>query len=301
MSRASPLAGRVAVVTGASRGIGKGIAIGLGEAGATVYVTGRTRGTGDRTIDTTAELVSLAGGRGLAVEVDHAIDDEIDGLFRLVESEHGGLDILVNNVFKIPDPPAWEGGFWEHPLEIWDDQVGIGLRSHYVASRSAAPLLFRCTGSMIFNITSPAGFTYLFNAAYSIGKAALDRMTHDLGIELLPKGVSVIGLRPGPVRTEFIQDQASAGVSVLTEGVETPIFIGRVVAAIATDQDRFEMTGRVHWTTDLGSHYRLVDEDGAVPVSARERFKDAPRADPYASEPMTKLRLTRHGGVEDEN
>ena len=301
MSRASPLAGRVAVVTGASRGIGKGIAIGLGEAGATVYVTGRTRGTGDRTIDTTAELVSLAGGQGLAVEVDHAIDDEIDGLFRLVESEHGGLDILVNNVFKIPDPPAWEGGFWEHPLEIWDDQVGVGLRSHYVASRSAAPLLFRRTGSMIFNITSPAGFTYLFNAAYSIGKAALDRMTHDLGIELLPKGVSVIGLRPGPVRTEFIQDQASAGVSVLTEGVETPIFIGRVVAAIATDQDRFEMTGRVHWTTDLGSHYRLVDEDGAVPVSARERFKDAPRADPYASEPMTKLRLTRHGGVEDEN
>ena len=218
-----------------------------------------------------------------------------------MESEHGGLDILVNNVFKIPDPPAWEGGFWEHPLEIWDDQVGIGLRSHYVASRSAAPLLFRCTGSMIFNITSPAGFTYLFNAAYSIGKAALDRMTHDLGIELLPKGVSVIGLRPGPVRTEFIQDQASAGVSVLTEGVETPIFIGRVVAAVATDQDRFEMTGRVHWTTDLGSHYGLVDEDGAVPVSARERFKDAPRADPYASEPMTKLRLTRHGGVEDEN
>ena len=301
MSRASPLSGRVAVVTGASRGIGKGIAIGLGEAGATVYVTGRTRGTGDRTIDTTAELVSLAGGQGLAVEVDHAIDGEIDGLFQLVESEHGGLDILVNNVFKIPDPPAWEGGFWEHPLEIWDDQVGIGLRSHYVASRSAAPLLFRCTGSMIFNITSPAGFTYLFNAAYSIGKAALDRMTHDLGIELLPKGVSVIGLRPGPVRTEFIQDQASAGVSVLTEGVETPIFIGRVVAAIATDQDRFEMTGRVHRTTDLGSHYRLVDEDGAVPVSARERFKDAPRADPYASEPMTKLRLTRHGGVEDEN
>ena len=301
MSRASPLAGRVAVVTGASRGIGKGIAIGLGEAGATVYVTGRTRGTGDRTIDTTAELVSLAGGQGLAVEVDHAIDDEIDGLFRLVESEHGGLDILVNNVFKIPDPPAWEGGFWEHPLEIWDDQVGVGLRSHYVASRSAAPLLFRRAGSMIFNITSPAGFTYLFNAAYSIGKAALDRMTHDLGIELLPKGVSVIGLRPGPVRTEFIQDQASAGVSVLTEGVETPIFIGRVVAAIATDQDRFEMTGRVHWTTDLGSHYRLVDEDGAVPASAHERFKDAPRADPYASEPMTKLRLTRHGGVEDEN
>tara|TARA_B100001245_G_scaffold35452_1_gene22859 strand:- start:74 stop:979 length:906 start_codon:yes stop_codon:yes gene_type:complete len=301
MNRTAPLAGQVAVVTGASRGIGKGIAIGLGEAGATVYVTGRTRGSGDRTIDTTAELVSLAGGQGHAVEVDHAVDSEIDGLFELVESEHGGLDILVNNVFKIPDPPAWEGGFWEHPLEIWDGQVGIGLRSHYVASRSAAPLLLQHEGSMIFNITSPAGFTYLFNAAYSIGKAALDRMTHDLGLELLSKGVSVIGLRPGPVRTEFIQDQASAGASVLTEGVETPIFVGRVVAAVAADQGRLEMTGRVHWTTDLGSHYGLVDEDGAIPMSARERFKDAPRADPYASEPMTKLRLTRHGGVEVEN
>ena len=111
----------------------------------------------------------------------------------------------------------------------------------------------------------------------------------------------MIGLRPGPVRTEFIQDQASAGASVLTEGVETPIFVGRVVAAVAADQGRLEMTGRVHWTTDLGSHYGLVDEDGAIPISARERFKDAPRADPYAAEPMTKLRLTKHGGVEVEN
>ena len=300
MNQTSPLAGRVAVVTGASRGIGKGIAIGLGEAGATVYVTGRTRGSGDRTIDTTAELVSLAGGQGRAVEVDHAVDEEIEGLFELVASHNGGLDILVNNVFKIPDPPAWEGGFWEHPLEIWDDQVGVGLRSHYVASRSAAPLLLRCPDSMIFNITSPAGLTYLFNAAYSVGKAALDRMTHDLGLELLPRGVSVIGLRPGPVRTEFIEDQASKGVSVMTEGVETPIFIGRVAAAVAADSARLDMTGRVHWTTDLGSRYGLVDEVGAVPMSARERFKDAPRADPYAPEPMTELRLTRHGGVEDE-
>jgi len=300
MTQTAALAGRVAVVTGASRGIGKGIAIGLGEAGATVYVTGRSRGDGDRTIDTTAELVSLAGGHGLAVEVDHAVDDDIDGLFELVESQHGGMDILVNNVFKIPDPPAWQGGFWEHPLGIWDDQVGVGLRAHYVASWRAAPLLLRRPGSMIFNITSPAGFTYLFNAAYSVGKAALDRMTHDLGLELLSREVSVIGLRPGPVRTEFIEDQAARGISVVTEGVETPVFIGRVAAAVAADPARLDMTGRVHWTTDLGSRYGLVDEDGGVPMPARERFKDAPRADPYSSRPMTEIRLMRHGGVEDE-
>ncbi|MEE2769125.1 MAG: SDR family NAD(P)-dependent oxidoreductase [Actinomycetota bacterium] len=297
MNDSKPLAGRVAVVTGASRGIGKGIAIGLGEAGATVYVTGRTTGDGDRTINRTAELVSQVGGQGIAVEIDHALDQQIDELFQIVESDHDGLDILVNNVFKIPDPPAWEGGFWEHPLAIWDDQVGIGLRSHYVAARRAVPLLLKREDSMIFNITSPAGLTYLFNAAYSIGKAGLDRMTHDLGFELLEERVAVIGLRPGPTRTEFIEDQASAGVPVLTEGVETPVYVGRVTAAVAGDTDRLAMTGRVHWTTDLGDRYGAVDEDGNTPMSAPERFKDAPRADPYASEPMFEIGRLGHGGV----
>jgi len=290
------LVDRVAVVTGASRGIGKGIAIALGEKGATVYVTGRTRGEGDRTIDTTAALVTQAGGNGIAVEVDHFQDDQIQELFKQVEAEQQGLDILVNNVFKIPDPPVWTGGFWEHPLQIWDDQVGIGLRSHYVASHSAAPLLIGRENALIANITSPAGFTYLFNSAYSIGKAGLDRMTHDMGFELIEYGVAVVGMRPGPVRTEFIEDQASSGIQVALEGVETPIYVGRVVAAVATDPKLMTMTGRVHWTSRLGRKYEIIDENGETPMLAEKRFEQAAIAAPYSEDPMVSGERLAHGG-----
>ena len=290
------LVDRVAVVTGASRGIGKGIAIALGEKGATVYVTGRTRGDGDRTIDTTAALVTQAGGKGIPVEVDHFQDDQIQELFKQVEAEHEGLDILVNNVFKIPDTPAWTGGFWEHPLQIWDDQVGIGLRAHYVASHSAAPLLIGRENALIANITSPAGFTYLFNAAYSIGKAGLDRMTHDLGFELIDHGVAVVGMRPGPTRTEFIEDQAAAGTQVAMEGAETPIYVGRVVAAVATDPELMTMTGRVHWTSRLGREYDIIDENGETPMLAEKRFEKAVIANPYSQDPMVSGERLAHGG-----
>ena len=298
MNEKPPLANKTAVVTGASRGVGKGIAIALGEAGATVYVTGRTRGDHDRTIDTTASLVTAAGGKGIPIQVDHAADNQIEQLFETIKKEHTGIDILVNNVFKIPKSPAWTGGFWEHPLQIWDDQVGIGLRAHYVASWYAAPLLLNKPNSMIANITSPAGLTYLFNAAYSIGKAGLDRMTHDFGLEFLETGTSVIGFRPGPVKTEFIEDQSAAGVEVVTEGVETPIFVGRVVAAVAADKNRHRMTGRVHWTTKLGLQYNILDENGQTPVDASTRFQNAPHANPYAEEPMKATGRLAHGGVE---
>ena len=117
----SQLEGKIAVVTGASRGVGKGIALALGEHGCTVYVTGRTTGEGERTIDNTARLVSDAGGRGHAIQVDHGDDAQIAALFEKVRADAGRLDILVNNVYKIPDPPAWGGGFWDHPIQIGDD------------------------------------------------------------------------------------------------------------------------------------------------------------------------------------
>jgi NAD(P)-dependent dehydrogenase (short-subunit alcohol dehydrogenase family) len=122
------LEGKIAVVTGASRGIGRGAAIALGEQGATVYVTGRTTGGGPLSIEETAGLVDAAGGRGIPVEVDHGKDDQIAALFARVRAEQGLLNILVNNVYKIPNPPAWGGGFWDHPIQVWDDQVGIGMR-----------------------------------------------------------------------------------------------------------------------------------------------------------------------------
>ena len=246
------LEGHIAVVTGASRGIGRGVAIGLGEQGATVYVTGRSTGDRPRTIDTTAREVTEAGGQGIPVQTDHFDDDQIAAVFAKVKEDHGHLDILVNNVFKIPDPPAWEGGFWEHPVSIWDDQVGIGLRGHYVASWHAAPLLFESPKRpIIINITSPAGLVYLFNSSYSVGKAGLDRLTHDMAVELAPKNVTALALRPGPTKTEFIEDQAAQGIQVAMDDAETPIFVGRVAAAVISDSLHHEMTGRVHWSSEL--------------------------------------------------
>ncbi|MGA0803231.1 MAG: SDR family NAD(P)-dependent oxidoreductase, partial [Ilumatobacteraceae bacterium] len=174
MSR--PLDGKIAVVTGSSRGIGRGTAIALGELGATVYVTGRTTGSGDLSIDTTVKMVEDAGGKGVAVQVDHGDDAQIAGLFDRVRADVGRIDVLVNNVYKIPDPPAWGGGFWQHPVSIWDDQVGIGLRAHYIASWHAAPLLFAAgPGGAIFNVSSPGGSSYHFSSSYGAGKAGLDR------------------------------------------------------------------------------------------------------------------------------
>ena len=295
------LDGHIAVVTGASRGIGRGVAIGLGEQGATVYVTGRSTGDRPRTIDTTAREVTEAGGEGIPVQTDHFDDDQIAAVFAKVKKDHGHLDILVNNVFKIPDPPAWEGGFWEPPVSIWDDQVGIGLRGHYVASWHAAPLLFESTKRpIIINITSPAGLVYLFNSSYSVGKAGLDRLTHDMAVELAPKNVTALALRPGPTRTEFIEDQAAQGIQVAMDDAETPIFIGRVAAAVITDPLHHEMTGRVHWSSELGIGYQVVDENGQTPISARQRFENAPRANPYSDEPLQFAPSLAHGGQTKE-
>ena len=295
------LEGSVAVVTGASRGIGRGVAIGLGEQGATVYVTGRSTGDRPRTIDTTAREVTEAGGNGIPVQTDHFDDDQIAAVFMKVKEDHGHLDILVNNVFKIPDPPAWEGGFWEHPVSIWDDQVGIGLRGHYVASWHAAPLLFESPKRpIIINITSPAGLVYLFNSSYSVGKAGLDRLTHDMAVELAPKNVTALALRPGPTKTEFIEAQAAQGIQVAMDGAETPIFIGRVAAAVISDPLHHEMTGRVHWSSELGIGYGVVDENGETPMSARQRFENAPRANPYSDEPLQFAPSLAHGGQTKE-
>lgn len=267
----SSIAGKVTVVTGASRGIGKGIARALGEQGAIVYVTGRTTGAGDRTIDTTARMVSEAGGEGRAIRCDHGDDAAIGALFARIGEEAGHVDYLINNVYKIPDPPAWGGGFWDHPIQIWDDQVGIGLRAHYVASWHAAELLFKGGPSAaIVNVSSPGGQKYHFSCSYGTGKAGLDRLTADMAIELEPKGVAAVALYPGSVSTEFIEDVAAQRGMDLSNS-QTPLFVGRSVCALLSSDDLMSRTGTIQWVEDLGEEFDLLDEHGKRPPGYAER------------------------------
>ncbi|MGE0621556.1 MAG: SDR family NAD(P)-dependent oxidoreductase [Pseudomonadales bacterium] len=265
------LRGRIAVVTGASRGIGKGIAVALGERGCEVYVTGRTTGAGERSIDTTAALVTEAGGVGRAVACDHGDDGEIAALFQRIGTEAGRIHCLVNNVYRIPDPPAWGGGFWEHPLQVWDDQVGIGLRSHYVASWHAAPLLFAAgPGSAIVNVSSPGGLGYLYSCSYGAGKAALDRLTRDMAIELEPKGVAAVALYPGSVATEFVREVAASRGRDITDS-QTPLFVGRCAAALLAADDLMARSGSIQWVEDLAGEFHIVDEHGRRPPGYARR------------------------------
>ena len=259
------LTGKIAVVTGASRGIGKGVALALGEQGATVYVTGRTTGDGERTIDTTARQVTDAGGEGRAIQCDHGDDEQIAAVFKQIEQEAGHIDILVNNVYKIPNPPAWGGGFWDHPIQVWDDQVGIGLRAHYVASWYAAPLMFQADSAAMINISSPGGQSYHFSSSYGAGKAGLDRLTADMAIELEPKGVPAIVIYPGAVSTEFIQDAAESQGMDLSQA-QTPLLVGRSVAALLTSDNLMSRTGTIQWVEDLVEEFDIVDENGTRPT-----------------------------------
>ena len=259
------LKGHIAVVTGSSRGIGKGTAIALGEKGCTVYVTGRSTGDGDRTIDTTARLVTEAGGEGRAIQCDHGNDTEIEALFRQIGDEAGHIDILVNNVYKIPNPPAWGGGFWDHPIQVWDDQVGIGLRAHYVASWHAAPLMFKSDYARMLNVSSPGGQSYHFSSSYGAGKAGLDRLTAVMAIELQEKGVPACVLYPGSVATEFIQDAAESREMDLSQS-QTPLLVGRAAAELLMLDNMMERTGTIQWVEDLIEEFDLYDENGSRPT-----------------------------------
>lgn len=255
--------GTVAVVTGASRGIGRGVARALGAAGATVYVTGRTVEPGSSplpgTIGATAAEVSALGGRGIPVRCDHRDDAQVEALFQRVSTEAGRLDILVNNVFLLPGGDIFRP-FWELPLSVWDDQHEVGLRSHYVASVFAAPLMLEAGRGLIAHISSYGGAGYQINTAYGVGKAGVDRLAADMAHELKPHGVACVSLWPAVVRTERILAMAEAGALPWSlEGSESPELTGRAIAALATDPELLELSGRVHVVAKLAERYGLVD------------------------------------------
>lgn len=260
------LIGRVAVVTGGSRGIGKGIAEGLGEAGAIVYITGRSSCTTNPdatlTVEATATAVDRLGGKGIPCVLDHRNDDEVAALFKRVQREQGRLDILVNNVYQIPDPPVLSGGFWEHPLSIWDIQCGVGLRGYYAASVFAAPAMVAAGRGLIVNISSRGGREYVFSTSYGVGKAGVDRMARDMAHELRPYGVAALSLSPSKVKTEFIIDMVAQGKMQLDPATSQSVRLsGRCIAALAADTEIMKKTGAVLTVAEVSAEYGVIDPD----------------------------------------
>ena len=271
---------RVVVVTGASRGAGKGIALALGATGATVYVTGRTRHEGDAplpgTVQATAAAVTAAGGKGVPVFCDHSDEDQVRQLFEQVAAEQGRLDILVNNATSLHDALTTKGPFWEKPLaltELWE----VGMRSHYTAAWYAAPLLLANGEGLIVNTSSFGGRIYMHGPAYGAGKAAVDKMSHDMAIDFRPYNVAVVSIWMGLLLTERTQrvfDAAPEQYAGLAATAETPEFTGRVIDALASDPHLMDNSGRVLIGAELGQEYGLTDTNGRSPPSHRAFFGD---------------------------
>ncbi|MEH6567674.1 MAG: SDR family NAD(P)-dependent oxidoreductase [Halioglobus sp.] len=268
----------VAVVTGASRGAGKGIAVALGAAGATVYVTGRTRREGDAslpgTVQSTADAVTAAGGCGIAVYCDHADDVQVQALFEQVESEQGYLDILVNNATNLPDALTDKGPFWEKPLgltQLWD----VGMRSHYTATWYGAPLLLKGARGLVVNTSSFGGRIYMHGPAYGAGKAATDKMSHDMAVDFRPFNVAVVSIWMGLLLTERTKAVFEAEPEMyqdLAASAEHPEFTGRVIDALFNDPALMDKSGKVLIGAELGQEYGITDINGKSPLSHRAFF-----------------------------
>ena len=278
------LKGKVALVTGATRGVGKGIAISLGEAGATVYITGRSLepNTGNDisgSLKETQLAVEQAGGQCISVQVDHSDDEQVRLLFERIKTEQQGqLDLLVNNVFSgvqaIGD--AYGKPFWQSEPSLWDAVNNVGLRSHYVASIFAARIMSEHQQGIICTISSWGGMSYIFGAAYGAGKAACDRLSADMAVELKSDNIASISLWPGIVGTEHItnfakQTDGDKPNDIVGDGYnwETPLLTGRVIATLATEPNIMRYTGKVQIVAELAEKYNLVDQDGNSPASLR--------------------------------
>ena len=282
------LEGKVILVTGATRGIGRGIAIGLGEAGATVYITGRSLNNSSSdgvsgSLSETQSAIEEVGGVCIPVQVDHSDDEQVRSLFHRIQDEQNGqLDLLVNNAYSgvqaLKD--AYGQPFWDCEPSLWDASNNVGLRSHYVASIFAARMMTKQNSGLICTISSWGGMSYIFNTAYGVGKAGCDRLAANMAVELKPHNIASVSIWPGIVGTELFSsfadqmNQTNATEkknSLISDRYnwETPLLTGRAIAALACEPNIMRRTGHVQIVAELASKYGIVDENGDRPASLR--------------------------------
>lgn len=248
---------KVALVTGASRGVGKGVALELINAGATVYISGRTAGD-----------MSYVEGKGTALVCDHRDDENVRTVFERIADEQGRLDVLVNNVWggyerMLEDGEfTWPRPFWQQPLWRWDAMFQAGVRAHYAASQLAAQMMVKRRRGLIVNISFWAAQKHIGNVAYGVAKAATDKMTSDMAHELREHNVAVVSLYPGLVRTEAVM-RAAEWLDLSNS--ESPEFIGRAIVALADDPNVMTKSGMVLVAAQLAREYGFTDIDGKSP------------------------------------
>lgn len=271
------LSGKVVLVTGASRGIGRGIACALGEEGATVYVTGRTVSPGQHplpgTLSETVAEVRARGGRGIAAQMDLADDKQIAAVFNRIGEEQGRLDLLVNNAMAIPDAMTQRVGFWEKPLdewEIWD----TGMRAAFICAWHAARIMVPQGSGLIAALSGYVGVTYTYDVLFGTTKTATDRMMRDMAHELAGTGVTAVSLWQGFTYTERAQEnlKAVAGMAQQLNSAagSSPEFPGRVIAALMKDPGLPARSGGTFINAELAAEYGVTDKDGRTISSLRE-------------------------------
>ncbi|MDH6244010.1 SDR family NAD(P)-dependent oxidoreductase [Mycobacterium sp. OTB74] len=268
----------VAVVTGASRGAGAGIAHALGSHGASVYVTGRSEKPGDSalpgTIYETAERVTAAGGRGIAVRVDHSDDDQVCALFDQIRKEQGHIDILVNNAAVIRDEMMGRTKFWEEPLNVMDT-LDVGVRSSYVATVLAAPLMLPQRNGLVVFTSSSGAVHYAFGPAYGVPKAAVDKMAADMAYDFKEFGIAALSIWMGSLLTDRVRSIVASNPQKfghILDTAETPELTGHVIWALYHDPELMALSGQTLIGAEMARQYNIVDEEGRQPPSYRELF-----------------------------
>ncbi len=283
-----PLADRVCLVAGATRGAGRGIAIGLGEAGATVYVTGRStrerRSEYDRpeTIEETAELVDAAGGTGIAVAVDHLELEQVAALVRRIDAEQGRLDVLVNDVWGGELLAEWDTPIWEHDLQGGLRMLRLAVDTHLITSHHALPLLLRRPGGLVVEVTDGTreynASRYRLSVFYDLAKEAVNRIAWAQAQELGPRGATALAITPGWMRSEMMLEHYAVTEETWREALErqphfciseSPVYVGRAVAALAADPGVARWNGASTSSGALAQEYRFTDVDGTRPDAWR--------------------------------